>query len=392
MKEQEEPNTLEIEEEEKLVPLQQAVSEVPDGDLSPTQRESRLIRKYTGEPGRTVRHASIGPAADEAAQKARDAFPGNEISTAKYSLLTFLPLNLFEQLTKVANMYFLILAILQCFPAISITEGMPTLLLPLSIVIFVSMVKDFIEDRKRRNSDQEENDSSILVADYERRLFVPKRWADLRVGDVVKVLRDKQIPADLVILNSSAPKGICYVETGNLDGETNLKHKLVRKEVVEMVPAEDAVFDFRATISCELPHPALYSFEGALQLQPEDRVIPLTIEQLLLRGMIVRNTDYVIGSAIYTGAESKIQLNSSRVKTKRSVIETETQRQIIIVFSMQIAMCLACTIYGTAWIARNRYKASYLDYSSFRSDDHIVYLAVKLFGSWLLMSVYHNGV
>jgi magnesium-transporting ATPase (P-type) len=41
----------------------------------------------------------------------------------------------------------------------------------------------------------------------------------------VKILEDEYIPADMLILNSSGPKGTCYVETKNLDGETNLKIK-----------------------------------------------------------------------------------------------------------------------------------------------------------------------
>lgn len=53
------------------------------------------------------------------------------------------------------------------------------------------------------------------------------------MGSVVKIMQDEFFPADLILLNSSAPKGICYIETKNLDGETNLKHKQGVKAVVD---------------------------------------------------------------------------------------------------------------------------------------------------------------
>ena len=55
--------------------------------------------------------------------------------------------------------------------------------------------------------------------------FEYRIWKDIKVGNVVKVFKNEFFPADLICLNSSANKGICYVETKNLDGETNLKHK-----------------------------------------------------------------------------------------------------------------------------------------------------------------------
>ena len=64
---------------------------------------------------------------------------------------------MFEQFQKSANVYFLIIAILQSVPQISVTGGIPNILLPLSFVLFVSATKDLFEDIKRSKSDKEEN-------------------------------------------------------------------------------------------------------------------------------------------------------------------------------------------------------------------------------------------
>ena len=76
-------------------------------------------------------------------------FRPNSIRTSKYTNLTFFPLNLLHQLSKGANIYYIIIIIMQMVKPISITGGSPTNLPPLAMLIAVSMVKDFIEDRRR---------------------------------------------------------------------------------------------------------------------------------------------------------------------------------------------------------------------------------------------------
>ena len=111
--------------------------------------------------------------------------PNNSISTSKYNVATFMPMNLFEQFSKVANMYFLLIAILQVIPDISNTNGQPLQLIPLGFIIFVSMLKDAFEDYKRHKSDHEENNKETLV--YRNGDFEKTLWKDLFIGDIVKV-------------------------------------------------------------------------------------------------------------------------------------------------------------------------------------------------------------
>lgn len=81
----------------------------------------------------------------------------NTVKTSKYSIITFLPLNLMVQFSKMANVYFLLMVVLEFLPAVYQPGGPLSMLMPLLFVVFVSMIKDIIEDYSRYKSDQEEN-------------------------------------------------------------------------------------------------------------------------------------------------------------------------------------------------------------------------------------------
>lgn len=93
---------------------------------------------------------------------AKEQYIDNTIVTSKYNFLTFFPLNLFLQFSKFANLYFLMLTIMECFPSISDSGGVPVLVIPLSFVVGVSMIKDIYEDFIRHRSDNEENNRKIV--------------------------------------------------------------------------------------------------------------------------------------------------------------------------------------------------------------------------------------
>jgi magnesium-transporting ATPase (P-type) len=149
----------------------------------------------------------------------RPLFCGNGISTTKYSILTFLPKNLFIQFSRLANFYFLVVVLLLQFPWAPISASVAVM--PLTIVIGITAVRDAVEDVLRWRSDQRINSAPAfkLISGA----WQECRWDSLLVGDVVKVRKGTQIPADLLLLASSDSEGLAYVKTANLDGETNLK-------------------------------------------------------------------------------------------------------------------------------------------------------------------------
>ena len=157
-------------------------------------------------------------------------YPHNLIRTSKYTILSFIPLNLLNQFKKAANVYFLIITYLQTIKAISISDGKPIMALPLTFVVIVSMCKDAFEDYKRHVNDATENEGKKTQV-YRNGNFEEIMWKDLHVGEIIRVDDENFVPADIVILKSSDAKGTCYVETKNLDGETNLKIKQAHKDL-----------------------------------------------------------------------------------------------------------------------------------------------------------------
>ncbi|KAG8643295.1 probable phospholipid-transporting ATPase 4 [Manihot esculenta] len=262
----------------------------------------------------------------------------NYISTTKYNIVTFVPKALFEQFRRVANIYFLLAAILSLTPVAPFSAV--SMIFPLAFVVGISMVKEALEDWRRFMQDMKVNTrkASVHVADG---VFGYKPWQKIQVGDVVKVEKDQFFPADLLLLSSSYEDGICYVETMNLDGETNLKPKRALEATLPL-DDDEAFKDFTGTIKCEDPNPSLYTFIGNLEY--DRQVYPLDPNQVLLRDSKLRNTTFVYGVVIFTGFDSKVMQNSTKSPSKRSRIERKMDKIIYILFSLLLLISLISSI------------------------------------------------
>ena len=122
------------------------------------------------------------------------------------------------------------------------------------------------------------------------------------------------------------------METKNLDGETNLKHKASIKEIQNMIQEPYQVAELSAKVVCEPPNDYLYKFEGNITFNMTEETYSLDHNQLLIRGSSLKNTEWVYGLVVYTGHETKIMQNSSKSRTKFSRLEIATNKQIILVF------------------------------------------------------------
>ena len=173
---------------------------------------------------------------------------------------------------------------------------------------------------------------------------------DIQVGCIVKVHENEFFPCDLYLLNSSSDKGMCFVETKNLDGETNLKHKQANKTVISSaldLPSCCKNME-GARVECETPNALLYKFEGNLILH-DNTMVPMGPDEILLRGSSLRNTEWVYGVCIFTGHETKIMKNGTNSKTKKSKIERATNRYIIVIMLIQVLVCLFGAAWATIW-------------------------------------------
>jgi len=288
------------------------------------------------------------------------SFCTNLVVTSKYTLLNFIPMNLWEQFRRFANFYFLMIGIFQCIPAISplgITR--PTIMLPLCLVLATSAVKEAVEDYKRRKQDDEVNNKKIEV--LRNGEWTTILWQHLQVGEAVRINRDESIPADLVMLASDSPDGIAYVETKNMDGETNLKLKQAIPETSTRFQDFDSAMKSRVSVRCESPRPDLYSFSGALEDDGGQGDYALSVEQILLRGCVLKNTKWVVGVVCYTGADTKLVLNLVDAPTKQSNIEKMTNKKIVLAFTVDFCVCIALAIGNAIWTSKNAGVAWYLD-------------------------------
>ncbi|XP_064863708.1 phospholipid-transporting ATPase IC-like [Oncorhynchus nerka] len=285
----------------------------------------------------------------------KSKYAGNGIKTYKYNALTFIPLNLFEQFKRAANLYFLALLILQIIPEIT-TLPWYTTLVPLVLVLGITAIKDLVDDLARHRMDNEINNRKCEVLLDGR--FQVSKWMNIHVGDVVRLKKNDHIPADILLLSSSNPNSLCYVETAELDGETNLKFKMGLKVTDERLQEEGQLAQFDAVIVCEEPNNRLDKFTGTMRWR-KDR-FPLDLDNMMLRGCRIRNTDECHGLVIFAGADTKIMRNGGKTRFKRTKIDELMNYMVYTIFVILVLLCAGLAIGNTFWYEEVGSKAWYL--------------------------------
>ncbi|KAI8388333.1 uncharacterized protein BYT42DRAFT_559728 [Radiomyces spectabilis] len=508
---------------------------------------------------------------DDKGNRIKEHYVPNRIRTAKYTPLSFIPKNLFEQFRNVANLYFLFLVILQCIPLFGVTEPAVSAL-PLIAILIITGLKDGIEDWKRNQSDQRVNHAKTLTLSHWRNVNVPQgpqgswqflyvvlgffcslagvdnryshayrlasvkdkpikradvdfdekapltertqqaprsepyrpspttvpdntylkvnderipqpppskkmfstvrqrsdtlrselsnifkpnpnrrekfyrpgsiphsvlyrapsqnrrpstinpggsgcgdlapgdppspnckvwwqeiSWQDVSVGDYIMVRNDEDVPADIVILSTSETDNLCYIETQNLDGETNLKVRQGLNATGDLRTVHDCERG-RFYIETEPPHANIYQFNGVLRWeidQPDEnettvshqKTEAVTYSNLLLRGCVLRNTRWMIGIVVYTGDDTKIMMNSGRTPSKRSKIAKATNPHVIANFGILAVICIISSIMSSVQFDASG-SSRYFDYGIEGTSRH--FLGFITF--WVTLILYQNIV
>ena len=332
---------------------------------------------------------------------------GNSIRSSRYSLWSFFPRQLVAQFSKVANFYFLIVAILQMIPGLS-TTGTFTTIIPLMAFVGISMAKEGYDDWHRYRLDKEENNRYVSVLRPQRRdgshsLAIPGndggvvvqstgdwvavKWQNIQVGDVIKLERDDAVPADLILLHANGPNGVAYIETMALDGETNLKSKQPCAQVAKAcATVEDIICQDMIYFEVEDPNIDLYKFDGNVSVDKEK--LALTNSEIVYRGSILRNTGEAIGMVVNTGEECKIRMNANKnPRTKRPALQSKVNRVVIIIVFFVISLASVCTIAYGFWSVKVEEISWYLRTATVNYG-HIFSSFIIMFNTLIPISLY----
>ena len=232
--------------------------------------------------------------------------------------------------------------------------------------------------------------------------FKKDTWKSVQVGDFVRLYNDEEIPADIIVLATSDSDGACYIETKNLDGETNLKVRTALHSGRKVKRARDCEAT-KFILESEPPHANLYSYSGAVRWtqkdikhpgdEPKEMAEPVSINNLLLRGCTIRNTEWVLGVVAFTGEETKIMLNSGITPTKRAQISKDLNWNVLYNFVILFIMCLtAAFVQGTTW-GRGNESLDFFEFGSYGGSPGLnglitFFAAIILFQNLVPISLY----
>ncbi|RDW88750.1 hypothetical protein BP6252_00782 [Coleophoma cylindrospora] len=373
-------------------------------------KASRRIKFWEKEipPSIDGRHVALDASRTEPLidERTGQEFIDNNIRSCRYGLWDFIPRQLIFQFSKLANFYFLVISIMSLVPGLS-TTGASTNLGPLLAFVAVSMAKEGYDDYRRYRLDEIENtkNASVLIDEESARKrngkisvvnrlimrwdaflkvllvkdpadrevgfeiedipttsfgpWAKVKWSCVEVGDIVRLERDEPVPADIVLLHSDGPNGIAFVDTMDLDGETNLKSKQAPKPLAERCRTLEDLQTCRAQVIVEDPNPNLHNFDGRFFISEE--TLPLSINEVVFRGSTLRNTSTVFGLVINTGEECKIRMNANKTpRIKSPEIQKITNTIVVMLIFFVLLLTAFCTVAYQFWTASTEVKSWYL--------------------------------
>ncbi|KAL0943638.1 p-type ATPase [Colletotrichum truncatum] len=304
-------------------------------------------------------------------ERTKKPYISNFIRSSRYTIWSFLPKQLLFQFSKMGNFYFLVVGTVQAIPGLS-TTGSYTTIAPLAVFVSLSMAKEGYDDYRRYLLARTENLSRAWVlgerskkatarmrrhkaADAEMPSEGPSpegwtevEWQDIKVGDIIRLQRDDDVPADMVLLSASGPNSTAYIETMALDGETNLKAKRASPLLAKRCSTVEGINSCEAVIVSEDPNLDLYRYDGRVTVDEE--TLPLSLDNVIYRGSTVRNTNEAIGIVINSGEECKIRMNAHKhVRTKAPAMQRVLNSIVIWLIFVLLGLSSGLTLGYSLW-------------------------------------------
>ena len=311
-------------------------------------------------------------------EKARKV--SNYVRTTKYTLLTFLPLNLFEQFRKASNIYFLINMIITLIPGVSPIFPI-TSILPVIFILAVAGTKDAFEDHRRYRADKKANGALCTVVRKGKLLTV--RSDEVEVGDFIKLERGAEFCADILLLSSALGDGMAYVETANLDGETNLKPRHAIRETQHLTtPAQLDSSSF--VVTCDAPNPTLVKWQGVLDYQGLDYA--LDVSNIVFRGCKLMNTPWAYGIVLYCGKDTKMMQNLKQKAAKFSGLDKKLNKLILGLVAVQLLILTVLSSFSVAFAVTK--GDHYFHLVKFYDDENLVLMFVLNFLTFFVLLNY----
>ncbi|XP_010481763.1 PREDICTED: phospholipid-transporting ATPase 2 [Camelina sativa] len=284
----------------------------------------------------------------------------NRISNRKYTLWNFLPKNLWEQFSRFMNQYFLLIACLQLWSLITPVNPASTWG-PLIFIFAVSASKEAWDDYHRFLSDKKANEKEVWIVKQGIKKHIQAQ--DIQVGNIVWLRENDEVPCDLVLLGTSDPQGVCYVETSALDGETDLKTRVIPSACVGI--DLELLHKMKGVIECPIPDKDIRRFDANMRLFPpflDNDVCSLTIKNTLLQSCYLRNTEWACGVSVYTGNQTKLGMSRGIAEPKLTAMDAMIDKLTGAIFVFQIVVVMVLGVAGNVWKDTEARKQWYVQY------------------------------
>ena len=287
---------------------------------------------------------------------AESQYVGNKVSSTRYTLISLLPKNLFEQFQRSSNLWFLLVSIFQLIPFEINPVDSWTTVVPLAILIGLTLCKDAYNDYYRGKDDRKTNSTQYLC--WNGAKFENTMCEKLLVGNIMLVNERQKLPADIVVLGAKSERNF-FLDTSGILGETDLRPKKAVGEthnLIQSIDKEYVLCRMAGVISFEQPTNDFNSFRGKLKLSGHPRALDLFSANLAYRGSTLYGTEWVVGVVVYTGLETKTYLNIRPPPKKTSQLERKINLWVaylllilllLVIFSVLASRYLSVRMFGT---------------------------------------------